>query len=438
MNIKSEKSRPLNVLVVDAGGPSAVFQMEMLDLMLSKYHNDGLDNLPNRPSGIFDVISASGIAGKLVAILFAVLDFTVSEMRDLLVKVFESGFYDTEVSSEERLQSLRLILEEALTSFGMSTTSRLYNDGRSKGCKFLVPLLRSGDSGPSIILHNPSSPANDLGGVTIIDAALSTCSSLPLFLPYILKQANTVTPIISADRRYSNPFRLFMEQAIEELGREQLIGCILNLGTNEGVAISPTIQLTEQATEFFNQLCTGEDKKGRDILEQIGNFKIYHRFSVPRGFTAKSEDSSPTAIVKAYMEENSLQENLHRCLRRLRTRRDTVSLYKLGRHLGFSSVFFIDGASEETICDGLTTGIRSLGINENPKSLEEALQFLTQRRNDETRLVILDGVDDPKLDLKKFIPSCDHGFILVTSCNHSLGTMYPDTHNPILISLWAQ
>lgn len=63
MNIKSEKSRPLNVLVVDAGGPSAVFQMEMLDLMLSKYHNDGLDNLPNRPSGIFDVISASGIAG---------------------------------------------------------------------------------------------------------------------------------------------------------------------------------------------------------------------------------------------------------------------------------------------------------------------------------------------------------------------------------------
>ncbi|KAJ7106967.1 P-loop containing nucleoside triphosphate hydrolase protein [Mycena epipterygia] len=81
----------------------------------------------------------------------------------------------------------------------------------------------------------------------------------------------------------------------------------------------------------------------------------------------------------------------------------------------FSNTFFIDTSTVETI----DTGLKNIALTNNVGSTsQEALQWL--RNKPDEWLLFFDNADDPKLNLNKFLPRCNHGNILITSRNPEL------------------
>ncbi|KAJ7642598.1 hypothetical protein DFH06DRAFT_603443 [Mycena polygramma] len=88
----------------------------------------------------------------------------------------------------------------------------------------------------------------------------------------------------------------------------------------------------------------------------------------------------------------------------------------------FSDMFMIDTSTVETI----TNGLKNIAVSKHVgDSKQEALQWLTTNR--EGWLVFFDNADDPKINLNRFFPQCDHGNILITTRNPELGMYGEDS-----------
>jgi tetratricopeptide (TPR) repeat protein len=94
----------------------------------------------------------------------------------------------------------------------------------------------------------------------------------------------------------------------------------------------------------------------------------------------------------------------------------------------FKSVVFLDGSSESRYRTGLVQYVRSLGLEHSQNSFEEALRALSSDQFNARRLVIIDNVDDPSMDMEQLLPQSHHGAIIITTRNHILGHLAPDGH----------
>lgn len=94
----------------------------------------------------------------------------------------------------------------------------------------------------------------------------------------------------------------------------------------------------------------------------------------------------------------------------------------------FNSVHFVDGSSRESIQYDLVKHVRAVGPAHSQDSLEEAIGFLSQPAPDGERFLVIDNVDDPSLDLSRFLPRWVNGVVAITSRNHSRGQSNPVFH----------
>ena len=75
-------------------------------------------------------------------------------------------------------------------------------------------------------------------------------------------------------------------------------------------------------------------------------------------------------------------------------------------------MFFVDTSTIATI----EAGLKNIAVIKHAgNSQEDGLLWL--RSKVDNWLLLLDNADDPKIDLNKFIPQCNHGNIIVTSRN---------------------
>ncbi|KAJ7927274.1 hypothetical protein B0H13DRAFT_2556647 [Mycena leptocephala] len=81
----------------------------------------------------------------------------------------------------------------------------------------------------------------------------------------------------------------------------------------------------------------------------------------------------------------------------------------------FTDRFFLDASTTETIDMGLKTIATTRKIGE---SSQDALKWFTAKQDH--WLLFFDNADDPKIDLNKFLPKCNHGNIVITSRNPGL------------------
>jgi hypothetical protein len=81
----------------------------------------------------------------------------------------------------------------------------------------------------------------------------------------------------------------------------------------------------------------------------------------------------------------------------------------------FSDLFLIDTSTLETI----DTGFKNIASVKNAGDSSQAgVNWLRNEHNG--WLLLLDNADDPKIDLNKFLPRCNHGNIIITSRNPGL------------------
>jgi hypothetical protein len=81
----------------------------------------------------------------------------------------------------------------------------------------------------------------------------------------------------------------------------------------------------------------------------------------------------------------------------------------------FTDKLFLDGSTTETI-DAALKNIAS--VKNVGNTSQDALQWLAN--NQEDWLLFYDNADDPKIDLNRFIPQCNHGNIIITTRNPAL------------------
>ncbi|SJL08058.1 uncharacterized protein ARMOST_11417 [Armillaria ostoyae] len=77
----------------------------------------------------------------------------------------------------------------------------------------------------------------------------------------------------------------------------------------------------------------------------------------------------------------------------------------------FMHVWFFDATSDATLAADFKKLGKATGIGE---SVDDVQDFLGRIHED--WLAIFDNADDPKVDLSKYIPQCDHGNVIITSC----------------------
>ncbi|PBK64782.1 hypothetical protein ARMSODRAFT_450953, partial [Armillaria solidipes] len=90
----------------------------------------------------------------------------------------------------------------------------------------------------------------------------------------------------------------------------------------------------------------------------------------------------------------------------------------------FLHVWFFDATSDAT----LATDFKKLGNAASiGESVDDVRKFLERMHKD--WLLIFDNADDPKVDLSKYIPQCDHGNVIITSRLTEVHQMAsPDSH----------
>ncbi|KAJ7921631.1 hypothetical protein B0H13DRAFT_2267779 [Mycena leptocephala] len=92
-----------------------------------------------------------------------------------------------------------------------------------------------------------------------------------------------------------------------------------------------------------------------------------------------------------------------------------ISLKFIEEFSPFTDRFFLDASTTETIDMGLKTIATTRKIGD---SSQDALKWFTAKQ--EPWLLFFDNADDPKIDLNKFLPKCNHGNIVITSRNPGL------------------
>ncbi|KAJ7703743.1 P-loop containing nucleoside triphosphate hydrolase protein, partial [Mycena rosella] len=91
----------------------------------------------------------------------------------------------------------------------------------------------------------------------------------------------------------------------------------------------------------------------------------------------------------------------------------------------FTDIFLIDTSTVTTIETGFKNVATTKGVGD---SAQEALQWLKSKPD--AWLLLFDNADDPKVDLNKYFPHCNHGNILITSRNPGL-CVYAGSHSAV-------
>ncbi|PVF99297.1 hypothetical protein CPB86DRAFT_796703 [Serendipita vermifera] len=105
----------------------------------------------------------------------------------------------------------------------------------------------------------------------------------------------------------------------------------------------------------------------------------------------------------------------------------TQLVAKLAHEYGdkYEHIFFIDGSSLTSLRADLIARVRSVSSEYSEVMFKEAMSFLCNPAQPNW-LIIYDNVEDVGLDMTPYLPQCNHGSIIITTRNHSLGTLATD------------
>lgn len=92
----------------------------------------------------------------------------------------------------------------------------------------------------------------------------------------------------------------------------------------------------------------------------------------------------------------------------------------------FSDVFFIDSTTAQTI----ETDLKNIALAKKcGESVQDALMWLGGQCTN--WLLLFNNADDTSLALREYFPSCSHGNIIITSRNHQLCNLAPDSNHQV-------
>ncbi|CAG8639754.1 15788_t:CDS:2 [Acaulospora colombiana] len=405
----------------------------------------------------------SEVKEKVKAICEAVFSESGSDSRDqggLLSKLL--GPMPPSLATEKEtlfsVEKLRRALRDVLHLRDNPNDPELHMDN-THGSKHDQCLANMGDS---THLRTYKTRSENIE-CTMLEALTATIASSDLFSSEVTFASGS--SYVGAGLGINNPIREILMEAKQIYGESRQVGCLLSIGT---VDIPPS----------YDTLALEDDKKMLAVLDAISDCRrtasamneklsdavIYHRFSVQGPLTcarvidwnrvdclslvhhylqgeatekieacAHNVDidhsramgvtvrQPPPLLPYFVVREEPMKILIQRLLPSAKSERRLVVITgEKGSGKSQLSSYFCDQfsqSSEATIQIDLQNAVRSLGYSHRHATWEDALAVLAKGlpSKDEPRKDWLLVFDDARVNVAPFIPSCQHGSILVNS-----------------------
>ncbi|KIM20775.1 hypothetical protein M408DRAFT_30102, partial [Serendipita vermifera MAFF 305830] len=499
-----ERLAGISLLSLDAGGPRAISQLEILKYIMDRLakdtDNDGSQTI-KRPCEVFAMIGGTGTGG-LIAILLAVLKMTANEALETFIDLANKVFKNADSDPIKQTEKLKKVINDILAKHQVPVDTKLVpQNGPPPACGLYVPVVDKKNTGSPIILTNYVDRRELPASFTIAEAMLTTCASTPMFSPVKVVKDYSKAEYISADLGLCNPIREIIEGAHSVFGDETIIICALSIGCgNLGVNIAPDRPHASALVTFLKRIALDGERKAQDVASYMAKLALYHRVSVAYGMEISEDESWRTAEdiiahTHTYLSDEEVARTVNRCISTLKDGIGSTTLEQL-KYLGggevlapelleltpnyverkiptdflenclldadggikggskrvivtgmggcgktqlvrkfiedhsdlFVSVFFVDGSSKETLKRDITEHVRALGGENSQMSFEESMKLLSLPVQGGERLLVMDNVDDPNLNIAAFLPRWKRGAVIITSRNVSHGQLSPMGH----------
>ena len=171
--------------------------------------------------------------------------------------------------------------------------------------------------------------------ITVIDAALASCSVQPDFLPVSSGSGYKKKVYIAAGLGANNPASDVITEAHELFGGDSSVTFLLSLGTGHPGTIPVPPDGTVDIHRLMRDMMNDCEQRAQEVERRLGRVGIYFRFSVQQGMQNIHGDQAtdPSWIssqTEAYLLDQRTSENLDALLKTFDAPKKHVTLGQLG------------------------------------------------------------------------------------------------------------
>jgi tetratricopeptide (TPR) repeat protein len=162
----------------------------------------------------------------------------------------------------------------------------------------------------------------------------------------------------------------------------------------------------------------------RDALERLDNFFVPSETSVGLGKQRVFVLYGLGGVGKSQICLKFVEEHSDRWVH-------GIFYFILGSLLNFDvisfwRIYYVDASTLETIESSLQDIARDSGTG---NKVQDALRWLSQQRKE--WLLLFDNADDPNVNLRKVLPPCNHGNVIITTRNEACRLHAPDSNHHV-------
>jgi hypothetical protein len=170
--------------------------------------------------------------------------------------------------------------------------------------------------------------------ITVIDAALASCSAQPDFAPVSSGSGYKKKVYVAAGLGANNPVSDVITEAHELFGGDSSVAFLLSMGTGHPGTI-PIPDGNVDVHKLMRDMMNDCEQRAQEIERRLGRVGIYFRFSVHQGMQNIHGDQAtdPSWIssqTEAYLSDQKTSENLDALLQTFSTPNKHVTLGQLG------------------------------------------------------------------------------------------------------------
>jgi hypothetical protein len=171
--------------------------------------------------------------------------------------------------------------------------------------------------------------------ITVVDAALASCSAQPDFAPVSSGSGYKKKVYVAAGLGANNPVSDVITEAHELFGGDSSVAFLLSLGTGHPGTIPVPADGTVDIHRLMRDMMNDCEQRAQEIERRLGRVGIYFRFSVQQGMQNIHGDqvTDPSWIssqTDAYLLDQRTSENINALLQTFDAPKKNITLGQLG------------------------------------------------------------------------------------------------------------
>jgi hypothetical protein len=185
--------------------------------------------------------------------------------------------------------------------------------------------------------------------VTVIDAALASCSVQPDFAPVSSGAGYKKKVYVAAGLGANNPISDVITEAHELFGGDSSVAFLLSIGAGHPGTIPVPPDGEVDIHKLLREMMNDCEQRAQEVERRLGRVGIYFRFSVQQGMQnihggQVTDPSWISSQTEAYLSDQKTSANLDALSETFKAPKKHVTLGQLGKFISslVSSLFLIE------------------------------------------------------------------------------------------------